>query len=115
MMFINKKYLIILAIIIVISFFLATQFAVVCWDTSVNKEELMQVCGVTPEEYWQKFESNSSFCPEGLALFKQKGGCSLDWGIVIMFLLFVLIIYNLIYSVIYFVSRKNKYKKRDKK
>jgi len=115
MKFINKKYLIILAIIIILSFFLVTQFAVVCWDTIVNEEELMQVCGVTPEEYWQRIESNNSFCPEGFALFKQKGGCSLDWSIAVMFISLVLIIYNLVYSVVYLLSRKDKHKKRSKK
>ena len=86
MRFVNKLYFIIWGIVALVTFFFASYFSNICLDgIDINEEKLMQDCKVTPEEYWQQVEINSSFCPDGYESFKAIGRCGPIWSIVAVF------------------------------
>lgn len=109
MKFINKWYFIIWFIVLIFFFFFTSSITTLCWDgIDIDEELLMQNCGVTSEQYWQKIEEDNSFCPSASEAVRSVGGCGPDWILVGAFLIFVSVIYNTLYTVVYFIARKKK-------
>ena len=65
--FFNKRYFIILAVLVGAAFIVSSSAVTVCWDggMSADEEFLEEKCGVSPEEYMSRVSENRSFCPEG--------------------------------------------------
>jgi hypothetical protein len=114
MKFINRWYFIawIVAVVISLVYYLfVSSLAIMCWDgLDINEEKLMKDCNVTPKEYGQQLQINSSFCPEGHESFSPIGGCGPSWSIVGGFtvIVFYTIIYHIMYAVAYLILRKRK-------
>ena len=107
MKFINKWYLIIWVILLIVSFFFGFLYSSVCWDgIKIDQEILMQKCNVTIQEYQEQMKTNTSFCPEGRQAYTAVGGCRPRWPTILVLVIFTSVIYNIIYAIVYFINKR---------
>jgi len=106
MKFINTWYILVWIVLLLISIIYAP---VTCYDDFVIDETILkQNCGVTREEYIQQINLNESFCPEGEKAYRMTGGCKPNLISIIYVITLMSIIYNIIYTLIYFILRRKK-------
>jgi hypothetical protein len=57
---------------------------IVCWDgLEVDEPLLLELCGITKDEYFSS-DFDLASCPEAEQALSMVGGCDTDWGLVMM-------------------------------
>lgn len=114
MKFLNKWY--VAATVLIVAYFLATANShMLCWDSvKVNEPLLKETCGVTEQEFWEKYNSNNSFCPDAWTseAIQPIGGCDIMWNYVAWNAILTLAAFNAAYAVAYAIFLKKGAKKR---
>lgn len=82
-------YVVLLAVVVVWS----SQTNIICWDGfEVDEPLLMELCGITEEEYLS-LDFKTEDCPEASEALYMVGGCETDWSAVFWF--------GVVFSVVY--------------
>jgi hypothetical protein len=85
-------------------FWWAAQSFIICWDgIEVDEPLLMDLCGITEEEYFS-LDFKYADCPEAEQAVYMIGGCETDWpsvfpvvaGLAFAFLLISVVLYGIL-------------------
>ena len=103
--FFNKYYLLILLIVILFSFIYSVNNFSVCKGViELNEELLREECDVTIDEYYAILTIDRDFCPE----VQEFEGTECNYRLIILFILSILVIYNMLYIVIFLILQQKK-------
>jgi hypothetical protein len=105
----KRKGLLIWALIGLLIFVMAiavgSQMLVMLWDGyDVDEEKLMELCGITREEYFSP-DFDPASCPEAVQAEYMVGGEEIMWPAVVFSALAILLVYTIISGIIYAVWR----------
>jgi hypothetical protein len=107
MSYFNKWYFIVLILVIVGTFIYGYNNFYYLWDgTEMDEEILMEECGVTLEEYWERVEDDRDFCPNADKAEMPTGGMEVDWLAVALGVGVGIVVYNGLYF-IYIKATRN--------
>jgi hypothetical protein len=100
-----KRYLLLWALVLIGSYWLGYNSTYMCWDgLEVDEELLMELCGVTEEEYWTM---DVEACPRSIEAVTMIGGCEPDWSTVIGLMVGVSVLYHLIFLGLLWLRRSS--------
>ena len=98
-----KRYLLLWALVLIGSYWLGYNATYMCWDgLEVDEELLMELCGVTKEEYWTM---DVEECPRSVEAVTMIGGCEPDLPTVIGWMVGASVLYHLIFLGIVWLRR----------
>ena len=82
-------YVLLLAVVL----YWSSQENTICWDSfQVDEPLLMELCGITEEEYFS-LDFNDQDCPQSGEAVRMVGGCEIDWQAFTWFGIFFTIAY----------------------